>query len=60
MTSNAESDFVLLKELAERIKNDPANATWYMYKAYRFGKGDSVSECLKLPDKTKNFLTIVK
>lgn len=55
-----ESDFIALKELHERIKQDPQNAGWYMHKAYRLGKGDSIEDVFEFPPLDIPVLRIVK
>ena len=58
----AESDFMALKELHQRIKEDPSNAGWYMHCAYKLGCGCSVDEALELPPKeaVAHGLTVIK
>ena len=57
----ADSNFLCLQILHERIKGDPANAGWYMHCAYRLGLGCSIDEALEFPLKSvKPVLTVVK
>lgn len=59
--NKADSDFLCLKELHQRIKDDPENAGWYMHCAYKLGSGCTVDEALQLsPGKGKPTLSVVK
>jgi len=57
----SDSDFLCLQELHQRIKGDPANAGWYMHRAYHLGAGSTVDEALELaPSRDKQKLTVVR
>ncbi|MGA3827346.1 hypothetical protein [Pseudomonas chlororaphis] len=58
--NKAESDFLCLQELHQRIKDDPANSGWYMHRAYKLGAGCSVTEALEFPPEDKPLLSVVK
>lgn len=45
--NQALSEFQCLQILHERIQQDPANAGWYMHRAYKLGQGCSVTEALE-------------
>ena len=57
----SDIDFLCLQELHKRIKEDPANAGWYMHRAYKLGAGCSVDEALEfVPEKKKPIFSVVK
>lgn len=57
----ATSDFIALKEIADRMEADPANLGWYMHRAYMLGCGSSIDEVLEMPPKARTHgLTVIK
>lgn len=58
--NKADSDFLCLQELHQRIKDDPENAGWYMHRAYKLGGGCSIDEALEFaPEKKKPVFSVV-